>query len=153
MTAFNKKEFIIGGLLAGLFVLGGMGLLIWGLSYYASAKTFLANASEAKGTVTGFDRWEGATSSHSDDIRYAIIVFKTADGKEVRFKGPSQEWASSYKSGDAVEVLYDPKNPDNAKIDSFMGLWFAPAMLCGVGFFAVFIPLLTLYTYLRSCRQ
>ncbi|NOZ23424.1 MAG: DUF3592 domain-containing protein [Planctomycetes bacterium] len=152
-STFNRREFLIGSLLAGIFVTIGAGLLAWGVLYYANVKAFIARAKSAEGTVTGFDRWEGSSTDLSDDIKYAVVTFTTSDGKEVRFKGPSQEWSSSYKTGDKVKVLYDPEKPDDAKIKSFMGLWFASSMLCGVGFCMVFVPLLTLFTYWRSCRK
>jgi hypothetical protein len=32
-----------------------------------------------------------------------------------------------------VRVLFDPADPSNARIDSFMQLWFTPLLLAGMG--------------------
>ena len=74
-----------------------------------------------------------------------MVFFKTDDGREVRFQGPSQDGLEKYRKGDKVRALYGPVAPEDAKIDSFMGLWFAATMLWIVGGGFIVVPLLTLW--------
>ena len=60
---------------------------------------------------------------------YPIIQFSTRDGVVIRFS--SAVHSSSFGVGDSVAVDYDPNNPHNASIGSFVGRWF-DAELAGV---------------------
>jgi predicted membrane protein len=54
------------------------------------------------------------------------------------------------KSGENVEVIYDPDNPEHAVINTFAELWFAPLImwLVGVGF--VLGPPFTIWRYYKK---
>jgi hypothetical protein len=58
-----------------------------------------------------------------------MVVYTTENGKEITFRGPSRDGLVKLNKGDTVRVLYYPDDPENARVDSFMGLWFAAAML------------------------
>jgi len=99
-----------------VLVLGGAGLLFLGLYLYRSTDAFLARAIRAQGRVV-----ELAANDSSDDVTYAPVVeFEDADGRH-RFKDSISSNPASYRTGDAVQVLYDPGDFYKARIDR--GVW------------------------------
>jgi hypothetical protein len=82
-----------------------------------------------------------------------MVLFTLEDGREIRFEGPSKDSLVKLREGDEVQVFYDPADPTIAKVDSFMGLWFAATMLAGLGAAAILIPLLTLWQAWKWCER
>jgi hypothetical protein len=146
MTSAPKKQLAVGGALAALFCVGGAALAWWGWARYAATRAFVAKAAAAEGEVVGFETYDppGGTSVR-DRIHYALVRYETAGGREVRFRGPSRDGPVRLRQGQTVRVLYDPDDPTEARVDSFMGLWFAPTLLWMLGGGAILIPLLTLW--------
>lgn len=75
----------------------------------------------------------------------------TVKNKNYEFEGSSSTYGT-YSIGDKQMIYYDPENPENNKIDSFMNLWFVP-VFCG-GFFIVlfFVGILTVFTKKSSVK-
>jgi hypothetical protein len=67
--------------------------------------------------------------------RYPVVRFQTQDGQSVEFESETGTNTFSQKPGEQVEVLYDPLRPEQARIKSFMMLWFGPLIFSVVGFF------------------
>ena len=120
-------------------------LIYLGYGKYTDSREFAAGAKSADGTVTGFETYDAPGSDIRDDIHYAMVTYTTEDGMEITFQGPSKDGLVKLKKGDPVRVLYYPDGPENARVDSFMELWFAATMLIGLGAGAILIPLLTLW--------
>lgn len=145
MKAEHRRQLAVFGAVAVLFCAGGVISIVFGIRMYRENRAFADRATAADGKVVGFETWESGTGSDErENIHYAVVVYKTADGREVRFRGPSKDGLVKLKQGDAVRVLYYPANPQAARVDSFMGLWFAATMLIAVGAGAVVVPLLTM---------
>jgi len=145
MNAEHKKQLYIAGALTFLFCVGGIALILLGFLKHEDSKSFAATARTAEGQVVGFEKYDAPGSSIRDDIYYALVLYETDSGQEIRFRGPSKDGPVDLKKGDKVRVLYRAEDPQNARVDSFMGLWFAATMLWTVGGAAVLIPLLTLW--------
>lgn len=58
----------------------------------------------------------------------------TVKGKDYEFEGSSTNY-DAYQIGDKEIVYYDPSNPEDSKLGTFMNLWFMP-VFCG-GFFMI----------------
>jgi len=145
MKAEYKKQLVIVGVFALIFCAGGVVLIVLGCHKYADSRTFVAGAKSAPGKVAGFKTFDAPGTDMRDDIHYAMVRYKTADGREITFRGPSKDGLVRLKRGDEVSVLYYPNEPEKARVDSFMELWFAAAMLWAVGGGAIVIPLLTMW--------
>ncbi len=141
----HRRQLAIGWGVALVFCAGGVALVVWGFSRYADSREFVAGAQSAPGKVVGFKVHEGTELGSRDDIHYAMVQYRTADGRDIEFQGPSKDGLVKLKSGDDVRVLYYPDDPKNARVDSFMGLWFVPTILWAVGGGAIAIPLLTMW--------
>jgi hypothetical protein len=60
----------------------------------------------------------------------------TVKGKTYEFEGSSTS-PDAYKIGDTEVIYYNPLDPQDSKIGTFMNLWFIP-VFCG-GFFIILI--------------
>src|SRR5262249_11052902 len=92
-----------------------IGLLILGLLLLRSTIHWVRSASSAPGWILGFL----ASSSEGRIVYYPLIAFKAADGSRIEFRSKTGRERPTYRTGDPVEVLYDPSRPDEAVIRSF----------------------------------
>jgi translation initiation factor IF-1 len=149
-----KKQLIIGWSLALLFCIGGAVLIVLGWARYVDSRNFAAGATSARGEVVGFEKYDApASTSVRDDIYYAVVRYETETGEEIRFRGPSKDGPVRLKTGDKVDVLYYPDDPQKARVDSFMGLWFPATILTGLGAAAILLPLLTMWQAWKWVKQ
>jgi hypothetical protein len=132
----NKIKVI--GTLAILFSVISM---VLGLFFFFSNRTFVKNAIRTEGRIMDVKQVrtrDGKTSYKS------IFVFTDKNNKQ-HWIDPSIRISSpAYEAGDTVSVLYNPKKPIEAKIESFIYLWGASAACgaSGVCFLAVGLVLL-----------
>jgi hypothetical protein len=104
------------------------GLVIFALTFsiYQEKKVFLEKLNVAQGTFV--DNLESDSP---------ILSFKTKDGRQIKFTPDDSNNLLSYREGESVEVLYDPNNPNKAKINEFISLYLGILVLgiSGVIFF------------------
>jgi hypothetical protein len=76
----------------------------------------------------------------------AVYRFRAADGNEYKVVSALNSQPATHKVGDQVTVLYSSDNPSEARIDSFLEMWFVPAVgaLLGmtIGAVALFVGLM-----------
>lgn len=111
------------------FLVLGVGLVLGGSSYLLYQYRFAATAAHADGTVIRDDvRWTGGKNART---HYCPVVgFLTERQQPIQFT--SHECSSSASDvGSTVEVLYDPDDPLNAKLDT-MTAWMLRWGLGGV---------------------
>ena len=109
-----------------IFSIIGLGLLAVGGYLLFDSRAFLSDAAATSGTVISL--------VESDEGGYAPIVsFVTGDGESLVLRSNvySEGWID--RRGDTVTILYDPANPEKAKIDSLFQLWGATLIVSGVG--------------------
>ncbi len=122
-------------------VLGVAGavFLVVGVRNYLRTRRFVSQASSTTGTVTDVktrtSRSHTSSGPRVSTYRYPVVRFQTQDGRSVEFESETGTNTFSQKSGEQVEVLYDPLKPEQARIKSFMMLWFGPLIFSVVGFF------------------
>lgn len=154
MTPEHTRQMRVFSVVTALFCIGGGVLIVLGFGMIRETRAFIAEAESASGTVVGFETKEvGSGSDIRDDLHFAVVVYALPDGREIRCVGPSKDGLVRLRTGDAVEVLYPPDAPEDARVDSFMGLWFAATMLLGFGAAAVLVPLLTLRQAWKWCER
>ncbi len=97
-------------------------------------RAFVASAWNADGTVVAVERGEGSKRrNRSVPHYYPTVRFSTITGEEVAFVSEVGSNPAAHKVGDRVTVLYDPHHPEDARIRSFLQLWFVPSLLAVVG--------------------
>ena len=108
--------------LAFLFLAIGLGLLFASYKINQHEASFRTTAVKATGEVVDLIAKSGSGSNKS--TTYAPkVVFADAMGHSVTFVSGSSSNPPSYKQGDKVPVLYQPKTPEQAEIDSWFSRW------------------------------
>ncbi|HEX9060963.1 MAG TPA: DUF3592 domain-containing protein [Clostridia bacterium] len=116
-----KIFFVIGS----IFILTGSVLII-------NQILFLNKACSAEGTVIDMKMSKG--KGHDKDTTFAPVVqFKLTEGENITFTSSVGSSPPQFKIGDSVKVLYNPDNPGNAEINSFLSLWFLQIIFLFIG--------------------
>ncbi len=131
---------------------GVIGLAMLVGAYYCHLRTneFVSLALKAEGEVVDL-----TTKESSDGDTYSPVVkFKSSDGVEHEIVSTVSSNPPAYSIGEAVEVLYEEGNPQNAKINAFFSLRFAEFLLCLLGgVFFLFGAGMFLATYLKNKKR
>jgi hypothetical protein len=116
-------------LLAALALLSGA----W-FAWRAAAED-VARSAAAQGVVVGV-----RTSRSSDGATtYApILRFTTGGGQSVE-ASPTLTTSWRPAMGERWEIRYDPANPSRVWADTFLGTWFLPLLLGGIGGVALLV--------------
>jgi hypothetical protein len=96
---------------------------------YRAAAEDVARSVATEAVVVGVRTNRG---SNGDTTYAPILRFTTADGRSVE-ASPNIATSWSPTTGDRWEVRYDPENPSRVWADTFLGTWFLPLILGGVG--------------------
>lgn len=119
-------------ILSGVFGTVGVGMLAGSFFILSHTRGFIAGASEAEGKVIALDRSTSSSNSGSRSTAYRPVVgFASGTGKRFEFTSSVGSSPPSHRVGESVTVLYNPADPSNARIKSFVQLWF--------GFLIVFV--------------
>ncbi len=65
----------------------------------------------------------------ADSLPSLVVEYRVGSGKPLRANTDGSDAYSGYKLGDAVRVLYDPAEPEDARLDLFLELWLGPIVL------------------------
>ncbi|MFE8101138.1 DUF3592 domain-containing protein [Brenneria goodwinii] len=141
------KKVLVCFLVIGMMIFGGSGY------FFIKDYNFKQSAVSAKGVIVDLDRSVNKSSSSSASSSYfPIIAFFAPDGKKITFRSDmgSSSYADSY--GEVVDVLYDPDNPGNAKINpqSTFLFYFAPFMMAIMGLTFILVGCVPLYLIRRK---
>ena len=148
----KKSEFLIAVSAAAVFGLLGLGMVVLGWRLHSEQRDLLAVGLETSGQIVRFER---VGAPQEDALRESFLVpvvrFKTESGMQVEFLGTvAERFWTDHRAGSTVSVVYDPANPERAKINEYAEIWFAPVILFIVGLGAVVIPSFTLWRHCRS---
>jgi uncharacterized Tic20 family protein len=102
-----------------LFIL--FSILPLGICTYCtmSTRNFLNKAEKTHGTV--LEIVERRTSDGT--MYYPVYSFVDIYGTEHKIYSKSGSYPPRYEVGDPISILYDPENPKEIKMDSFVSLW------------------------------
>jgi len=117
-----------------VFLVIGIGMLIGFTLTYRQSRAFIAGAERSDGEVVDVEY--NRRPRDSTGMYCPVFQFMTKDGHKIRVTSKIRSSSPSYHKGAKVTVLYDPKIPENAAIQSFLDLYFLPMVfgLIGVGF-------------------
>jgi hypothetical protein len=88
---------------------------------------FLHRATKVQGTAMAN---EERANDEGKQFYYPKIAYPASDGHTYTLAPDTGSRPADYHEGQAVSVLYDPAKPEDARIDSFWGLWLVP-VVCG----------------------
>jgi type II secretory pathway pseudopilin PulG len=116
-----------------VFAIVGVVMLVIAVVVFSRTRRFLATALSAQGTViemiqrTRRDR-EGRTSTV-----WAPRVQFSVSGQTIEFESKVGSSPPRYKEGQAIDVKYDPQDPNNARVAAASSMWLVPALVGGIG--------------------
>ena len=124
-------------MLQNIFLIAGLCVLFGGLVSWYRTRNFLARCVETKGVVvshhyqTSYDEDDKTTSSFPI-FRFNHPITGTEYTVRSNVSGLMQE-------GQEIEILYDPQNPKNAKINKLSHTWMIPIIVTIMGVFFSFL--------------
>lgn len=124
--------------------LGGL-FLGFGLAIFAVDLRFFADAKRSPGEVVSV-RVSGK-GGVAPDVAYTDDLGRARVFHSPHFSKPS------YAVGDRVTIGYDPRDPDNAAIDSFFDRHLLPTTACGIGLIPFTVGVLGLRRRSRRKRE
>lgn len=119
-----------GWLFGGIFTPIGLLFAGIGLWLYSSDQDLASSGARATGTVIAITSYR---DSDGDTMYRPVVEFTDAAGNRREFSSDISSSSSEFSRGETVDVIYDPAQPENAIIDSFMERFFLPLIFGGLG--------------------
>lgn len=111
----------------------GIGLILVAGGLVLARLHFLSRAARTEGRVVALRASdEAAGAGGTTQALRPVVRFADRDGRDVEFMAAVASSPPRYRIGDSVPVRFDPNNPGKARVESFLGLWFAPALASGL---------------------
>lgn len=123
------------------FLAVGVVLLVVAAVTLVLTLRFVAGAERTTGTVISLSR---ETDSEGQVVFHPRVRFTTAQGRALEFRSSSGS-SSPPRLGDRVEVLYDPDDPQDARLSGFFGLWGLPIVSGFIGVVMTSVALVFLW--------
>ena len=122
-----------------LLVIGPL-LMFPGVYFIASAYSFSARSASTAGTVIAMS----PGSTQSPTVEYFVDNCRFVHKSNVSSSPPR------YSIGDAVELVYDPDDPQSAAINSFVQRWLLPLACVMGGFWTTVVGLVVRMLILKA---
>ena len=118
----------------GIFFIPVGGLLaLIGVFLFIRTRIFIGKAREAKGTVIQMVYSRTSSSSGSGGGYAPVYQFRTLDGQNIVIQDSLSSNPPRFQVGQEIDVLYESGNPQKARINKWMNLYFVPVLLGGLG--------------------
>jgi len=119
-----------GVVFGGIFGLVGFILTALAVFFLLRTRSFMETAEQTQGTVINmlYSRSSDGGGGYS-----AVYRFRTITGQEVEVRDNLSSNPPQFKVGQTIDVLYDPENPQSARIKKWFNLYFLPALLGFLG--------------------
>lgn len=150
LKLFTRIDWL-GMLVVMIPVLVGCPFVGVGLSEAYKTAQIISAFVAARGTVVDNSYWAGS-GPDTGGAYYPVVEFKPRDGKLVRFTDGIGSLPPEYEVGAQVDVLYNPKDVDEARISSWVRLWLAPTLLTFVGTLPILISIGVLWAVRRRFK-
>jgi hypothetical protein len=125
----------------------GIACLTWSVISYFRITKFLQRCTETRGEVIRLERTRGSGGFASYD--YApVFCFQTASGESITVTSDVASSPPGFAEGQSVRVRYDPTNPSDAKIHTFLQTWGDFVIPAAVG--VIFLGVLAVKVYTLS---
>jgi hypothetical protein len=112
-----------------IFTAVGLCTLFGALMDYNSTVSFLEDAVSVEGTVVALQE----SRSDGSATYKPVVAFVDGNGQTVEYISSVGSSPPSYDVGEIVEILYSPKNSQDAIINSFFELWGSVVIMTTMG--------------------
>ena len=126
----------IGRIMAVSFLVGGAAMAAGGVAIFNQMRTFAATATTCIGKLVAYKSVKLATRelmTGGARNHYPVVEFIDLNGIKQRFTASTGSNQKPYALGAEITVQYDPKDPENADIESKLFQWMIPALVFGLG--------------------
>jgi predicted permease len=127
-------------MLQNIFLIAGLCVLFGGLVLWYRTKNFLTRCVKTKGVVVSHDYQTSDDEEGKSTSLFPIFRFEhPITGTEYTVRSNVSEFI---QEGQEIEILYDPENPKNAKINNLSHTWMIPIIVNILGVFFSFLGIL-----------
>jgi hypothetical protein len=134
----------------GAFAIGSLVLLSIAVVSTVQRATLILSGSRAEATVTA-KKQVGHLKGGA--VAYApMLQFTASDGRTYVVTSDLSGPESAYRFGQHLRVLYQPNQPDGARIDAFTPLWILPLVTGVVGAAFSIVPAIVVMSWRRRRR-
>src|SRR5260221_14249817 len=101
------------------YIFGVIGIIMLAIAGYISAAQliFMNGKPQVQGTVVK-NQSSFSVDMGGGNVYAPLVSFTTLDGKTEQIESGVQSSPPAHRVGDIVQVVYDPKNPSDARINS-----------------------------------
>ncbi len=124
---FVKKNIFY--FLSALILVIGIPFAVVSIFELKNTLNLLSNSHKTLGKIVGI---EEERRRNSGDMYSPVIKYKSISGDEYVYHSSTKTGYTSYKIGQEIELIYDKNNPQNARVNSFLDIWFL-TIIMGVG--------------------
>lgn len=114
----------------GFSLLGGFLALI-GVFFFIRTRIFIGKSQKAKGTV--IEMVYSRSTDESSGGYSPVYQFRTLDGQTIVKEDNLSSNPPRFQVGQVIDVLYEPGNPNKARINKWFNLYLVPLILGFVG--------------------
>jgi len=138
-----------------MFVGSGAVFLAIGLALLFWMRRFLRTAVRTPAKVVGYEvrsrRSGGGSLGGAGAFQHAKVEFEDLNGRKRCVTMNTGSTSRPHPQGAQVDLLYNPDNPEEAQIESFLNQWLFPLAAIGVGGVLLIIGLVA--TGVRGCSS
>lgn len=109
-------------------------LFFTGAGYFAYSNSIFKESSiSTKATIIELIKGSSTSGSSTTRIYTPVFTYKDESGKEYKHKSKYSSSTPAGNIGDQIDVLYNPENPNDVKIDTWFSNWGVTTILGGLG--------------------
>jgi hypothetical protein len=127
-------------MLQNIFLIAGLCMLFGGLVSWYRTRNFLARCIKTKGVVVSHHYQTIHDEDDKTTTSFPIFRFNhSTTGTEYTVRS---NVSGHMQKGQEIEILYDPQDPKNAKINKLSHTWMIPIIVTILGVFFSFLGIL-----------
>ena len=93
----------------------------------------IENFAHAPGTVVGNSYATVFNDGNVSGVYLPVIEFVLPDKRMIRFTDQVGSFPPDYEIGASLEIIYNPENPADVRVNSWKRVWLVPILLIAVG--------------------
>ncbi len=101
----------------------GFILTCWGIILFIKTLVFVNNSVVTDGKIVNPILYKRGSYERREDYYHPIIEFTTQSGEAVSFQSAVVEDSSTYSIGDKLRTRYSKSDPENARINEHLAIW------------------------------
>ena len=127
-------------MLHNIFLIAGLYVLFGGLVSWYRTRNFLASCVKTKGVIVSHHYQTSNDEEDKTTTSFPIFRFNhPITGMEYTVRS---NVSGRLEEGQEIEILFDPQDPENAKIDNLSHTWMIPIVVTFLGVFFSFLGIL-----------